>query len=113
MSCLLHGGHEELAPLAVVLDVRREASLITHVASVSSVLVLDHGLQRVVALSFWSHITSFFVYSGNQSKNKTKLKHNAESVESKEPCRRVRALGHGNDSSRVTQATDGISPLKK
>ena len=45
-----HGLHEQLAPLAVVLDVRRETPLVSDVAGVSAVLVLDHGLQRVVAL---------------------------------------------------------------
>ena len=45
-----HGLHEQLAPLAVVLDVRSETPLVPHVAGVGAVLVLDHGLERVVAL---------------------------------------------------------------
>lgn len=48
---LLHGGHEQLAPLAVVLDVGREPSLISHVAGVGAVLGLDHGLEGVVHLT--------------------------------------------------------------
>lgn len=50
MPGILHGGHEELAPLTVVLDVGGKASLVADVARVRAVLVLDHRLKRVVAL---------------------------------------------------------------
>lgn len=50
VSGLGHGLHQQLAPLAVVLDVRRETPLVSHVAGVGAVFVLDHGLKRVVAL---------------------------------------------------------------
>lgn len=54
---LVHGRHEQLAPLPVVLDVGSEAALVAHIARVSAVLGLDDRLERVVHLH--EGITSF------------------------------------------------------
>lgn len=51
MTSFLHGLHEQLTALTVVLDVGRESTLVADVARVGAVLVLDHGLEGVVALN--------------------------------------------------------------